>query len=212
MKNIDITTEPAGYLSFGSLSKEQVEDLSHSLGKGEITDELFEIRYNSEGDLEECEGVFVTGAEGDQGNEGVISSDESLPSIGPERTGDGAFIDGIYVVNMRLSKCSISFEFDPGEDYKSSLLEEVSTAIELPNEIRHGTYGCLDCRVVTGYVYDEEEIEEAVEAELIDRGFDFHLMFFAIKNGKTSIIYSNFEGEEEWIDRNTGLNILSEFK
>jgi len=65
MQNINIKTEPAGYISFGQLTQEQVEILSHSLDAQEIADELLEIRYNSDGSLEECEGVFIRGGQVD---------------------------------------------------------------------------------------------------------------------------------------------------
>jgi len=211
MQTIDIKTEPAGYISFGQLTQEQVQILSHSLEAQEIADELLEIRYNSDGTLDECEGVFISGAEGEQGNEGIIAADEYTPNLGPTRSEDGIFSDGVYVINMQLSKCSIGFEFDPNGDYDPSLLEEVSTAIEVPVEIEHGSYGHPDYRVVTGYRYNGEDIEEAVEAGLIDRGFTPHLIFFVIKDGKTTIIYSNYNGEEEWASSEASSNLLSSF-
>ena len=79
MKNIDIKTEPAGYISFGELTPEQAQILSDSLEAQEIADELLEIRYNTDGSLEECEGVFISGLEGEQGNEGIIAVDEFAP-------------------------------------------------------------------------------------------------------------------------------------
>ena len=54
------------------LTNEQVKELSSSLESQEIGEELLEIRYNSDGSLEECEGVFISGEEGQQGNEGII--------------------------------------------------------------------------------------------------------------------------------------------
>ena len=211
MKNIDIKTEPAGYISFGELTPEQAQILSDSLEAQEIADELLEIRYNTDGSLEECEGVFISGLEGEQGNEGIIAVDEFAPKLGPGRTDEGLFSDGAYVINMQLSKCAIGFEFAPDGDYDPTLLEEVSTAIEVPVEIEHGTYGHPDYRIVTGYRYKGDDIEEAVDAELIDRGFTPHLIFFVIKDGKTTVIYSNYNGEEEWGDPEACSNLLSCF-
>ena len=211
MKTIDIKTEPAGYISFGKLTNEQVQALSSSLESQEIDEELLEIRYNSDGSLEECEGVFISGAEGQQGNEGIIAADEFTPRLGPDRNENGLFSDGVYVINMQLSKCSIGFEFDPDGAYDPALLEEVSTAIEVPEEIEHGSYGHPDYRIVTGYRYNGEDIEEAIDAELIDRGFTPHLIFFVIYAGKTTIIYSNYNGDEEWADSEAGAKELSEF-
>lgn len=211
MKTIDIKTEPAGYISFGELTKDQIEVLSRSLKEEEILDELLEIRYNSDGDLEECEGVFVSGIVGGKGNVGTIAVDEFTPRLGPKKADVDAFVDGVYVINMKLSKCSIGFEFDPDGDYDPALLEEVSTAVEVPAQVRHGNYGHPDYKIVTGYRYDGEDIEEAVEAELIDRGFTPHLIFFIIKDGKTTIVYSNYDGEEEWADSEVSSKLLSNF-
>ena len=211
MQNIDIKTEPAGYISFGQLTQDQIQILSDSLEAQEISDTLLEIRYNSDGSLEECEGVFINGVEGEQGNEGIIAVDEFTPKLGPARTDTGLFTDGVYIINMQLSKCSIGFEFDPDGDYDPTLLEEVSTAIEVPAEIEHGSYGHPDYRIVTGYRYNGDDIEEAVDAELIDRGFTPHLIFFAIKDGKTTVIYSNYNGEEEWVDSEACSNLISSF-
>ena len=211
MKTIDIKTEPAGYISFGKLTNEQVQALSSSLESQEIDEELLEIRYNSDGCLEECEGVFISGSEGQQGNEGIIAVDEFTPRLGPDRTENGLFSDGVYVINMQLSKCSIGFEFDPDGDYDAALLEEVSTAVEVPEEIEHGSYGHPDYRIVTGYRYNGEDIEEAIDAELIDRGFTPHLIFFVVNAGKTTIIYSNYNGDEEWADSEAGAKELSKF-
>lgn len=211
MKTIYIKTEPAGYIAFGELIDEQVQALFTSLESQEIDEELLWIRYNSDGFLEECEGVFISGAEGQEGNEGIIAVDEFTPRLGPDRTENGLFSDGVYVINMQLSKCSIHFEFDPDGDYDAALLEEVSTAVEVPEEIEHGTYGHPDYRIVTGYRYNGEDIEEAIDAELIDRGFTPHLIFFVINAGETTIIYSNYNGEEEWADSEAGAKELSKF-
>jgi len=211
MKTIDIKTEPAGYISFGKLTNEQVQALSSSLESQEIEEELLDIRYNSDGSLEECEGVFISGPEGQQGNEGIIVADEFTPRLGPDRTESGVFSDGVYVINMQLSKCSIGFEFDPHGEYDPSLLEEVSTAVEVPEEIEHGSYGHPDYRIATGYRYNGEDIEEAIDAELIDRGFTPHLIFFVINAGKTTIIYNNYNGDEEWADSEAGAKELSKF-
>ena len=100
---------------------------------------------------------------------------------------------------MQLSKCSIGFEFDPDGNYEPALLE-ISTAIEVLEEIEHGSYGHPDYRIVTGYRYNGEDIEEAIDAELRDR---ITLTDFLVINaGKTTVIYSNYNGNEEWADQN----------
>ena len=166
------------------------------------------IRYNSDGSLEECEGVLLVVEKVNKGM--IIVTDEYAPRLGPDRTESSLFSDGAYVI-MQLSKCSIAFKFDPDGEYDPVLLEEVSTAVEVPEEIEHGSYGHPDYRIVTGYRYNGEDIEEAIDAELIDRGFTPHLIFFVINAGKTTVIYSNYNGNEEWADSELGSKELSKF-
>ena len=64
--------------------------------------------------------------------------------------------DGIYLIGMQLSKCSIGFEFDPDEGYEPALLEEVSAADEVPEKIEHDSYGNPDYRIVTSCNYNGE--------------------------------------------------------
>lgn len=211
MKSIEIKTEPAGYLSFGKLSSDQILKLIESLEIEEISDDLMEIRYNSEGDLNECEGVFNCGLPRELGNEGTIVFDDKIPTIGPPEAENTKFEDGVYVIYMKLSKCSFGFEFDPDEPYDQKLLEEVCVPVNVPAEIKHGLYGHPNYNVVVGYRYKGEDIEEALEGELVDRGFDPHLIFFAIKNGITSVVYSYYNDKDEWGNKEILAKLLSSF-
>ena len=48
--------------------------------------------------------------------------------------------------------------------------------------------------------------------EVVDRGYDQQFTFFMIKDGKTTIIYSNYNGNEEWNNSDEGLEILEALK
>ena len=73
-------------------------------------EDLEELRFNGLSD--EADGVVNSGDEGDFGNEGTIVFNEDVERISPqENEEEGYFSDGIYAVLMRLSKCSIEFEF-----------------------------------------------------------------------------------------------------
>ena len=211
MKTIEIKTEPAGYLAFGRLTHEQTALLSDCLQTQEICDDLLEIGYNSSGDLNECEGVFIGGSPGDPGNEGIIVLDDCIPAIGPPVNSESNFEDGVYIINMKLSKCSFGFEFEPEGKYDPNLFQEVCVPVNVPAEIVHGTYGHPDYNVVVGYRYNGDDIEESLEGELIDRGFDQHLIFFVIKDGVTVIAYSNLNGDEEWGDNQVVGDLLKSF-
>lgn len=205
---IYIKTEPGGHILFGKLQPEEIKLLKDSIVKKEISDDLNELRFNSKGNLNECDGVCNSGKEGDFGNEGKIIFDTSIPPLGPESTSDGKdFVDGVYVVLMKLSKCSIQFEFKTERGFDKNKFEEVSVPVKLPKEIVHGLYGHPDFNIISGFQYNGEWLDE-YDGEVIDRQYDVQFTFFVIKGGKTSIIYSNFNGEESWANPNEIIKML----
>ena len=208
--NIYIKTEPGGSIRFGTLEQEQIEQLLSCIMTQELTDELSEIGDNSSGQLNECEGVVNSGDEGDFGNEGTIVYSSDQPALGPSCNDSGSFEDGAYVVMMRLSKCSISFDFTASEGFDEDEFEEISVPVRLPEEIVHGLYGHPDFNIITGFRFRGESVEE-YEGEVEDRGYDDQLTFFVIKDGVTTILYSNYNGEEEWCDEEAARTAMSSF-
>lgn len=208
--SIYIKTEPGGRIAFGSLDLDQMQQLLESIASRELTSELEELRDNSYGSLNECDGVVNSGDEGDSGNEGTIVFSADQPALGPTLNNDGSFEDGVYIVWMRLSKCSIEFEFNARGGFDQDELEEVSVPVRLPGEIVHGLYGHPDFNIVTGFRFRGEPVEE-YEGEVEDRGYDDQLTFFAIKGGETTVLYSNYNGEEEWCDEDKASGVLSSF-
>jgi len=197
--SIYIKTEPGGSIRFGTLNADQIEALQNCIEAQELTDDLREIGDNSSGELNECEGVVNSGDEGDFGNEGTIVYSADQPALGPDYNDDDSFKDGVYVVMMRLSKCSISFEFMASGGFDEDEFEEVSVPVRLPEEIVHGLYGHPEFNIITGFRFRGEPVEE-YDGEVEDRGYDDQLTFFAIKGGEVTVLYSNFNGEEEWCD------------
>ena len=211
MHSIYIKTEPAGRIAFGALSTTQIQQLIDSIDAGELLEELDSLRYNSFGDLEEAEGVVNSGEEGDFGNEGKIVFSEDQTRLGPEDNADGTgYEEGVYVVLMRLSKCSVEFEFDAEGGFDADEFEEVSVPVKLPIEIVHGLYGHPKFNVITGFRFRGETIEE-YEGEIEDRGYDDQLTFFAIKDEKIIVICSNYNEELEWDDSKKCKHILEAF-
>ena len=195
LHRIYIKTEPGGRIAFGKLDDNQVKSLKASLQQKKLNEDLEELRYDS---LDaEMEGVFNTGKNGDFGNEGIITYSDYPTRLGPEDNKNKGYADGVYLVVMRLSKCSIEFRFTPKEGFEKEKFEEVSVPIKLPKEIVHGLYDHLDANIISDFKYDGEEIDE-YEGDVVDRGFEDQFTFFEIKNGKTTVIYSNFNGEESW--------------
>ncbi len=209
--SIYIKTEPGGRISFGSLDRDQISQLSEAIANQELSSELEDLRDNSYGTLNECDGVVNSGDEGDFGNEGSIVFSSDQPAIGPEIDDErGCFKDGVYVVLMRLSKCSIEFEFMAKGGFDSDEFEEVSVPIRLPEEIVHNLYGHPDFNIITGFRFRGEAIDE-YEGEVEDRGYDDKYTFFAIRGGKTLVLYSNYNGDEEWCDPEEAKTVLSAF-
>lgn len=207
-KSIYIKTEPGGHVLFGKLSEEQVDELRICINNQELSEELSEIGDNSYGQLAECDGVVNSGDEGDFGNEGTITYSTDQPALGPEVEEDDTYKDGVYVVVMKLSKCSIEFDFNAEGGFDEDEFEEISVPIRLPEEIKHGLYGHPDFNIISGFKFRGNEVEE-YEGEVEDRGYDTQLTFFSIEDGETHILYSNYNGEEEWAEDETTTDTLS---
>ena len=196
-KSIYMKTEPGGRIGFCELNESQIKLLENSFKEKDLNEDLEELKYD--GMDTEAEGVFNFGSEGSLGNEGKIIFSEEIDFIGPKLLANGKFKDVIYGVIMRLSKCSIEFEFSLNDDYKKEKFEEISVPVILPKQIKHELYGHQASNIIIGFNYEGEYIEE-YEGEIEDRGFDDQFIFFAIKEGKAEIIYSNNDGNEYWID------------
>ena len=207
-KSIYIKTEPGGHILFGKLNEEQVDELRICIDNQELSDELSEIGDNSYGQLAECDGVVNSGDKGDFGNEGTITYSTDQPVLGPEVDDEGTYVDGIYVVVMKLSKCSIEFEFNAEGGFDEDEFEEISVPVRIPDEIEHGLYGHPDFNIITGFKFRGEDLEE-YEGEVEDRGYDTQLTFFAIKDGETHILYSNYNGEEDWQDPDYSVEVIN---
>jgi len=209
--SIYIKTEPGGRIAFGALDADLIRKLQESIISKELSSELDELRYNSYGSLNECEGVVNSGSEGDSGNEGTIAFCADQPQLGPKlKEDDESFEDGIYVVLMRLSKCSIQFEFTAKGGFDEDEFEEISVPVRLPQAIVHGLYGHPDFNVITGFRFRGEAVDE-YEGEVVDRGYDDQLTFFAIKDGETIVLHSNYNGEEHWCNSEQAKSALSPF-
>lgn len=208
--SIYIKTEPGGRIAFGALDLDQIQQLQESIASGGLGSELEDLRYNSYGSLNECDGVVNSGDEGDSGNEGTIVFSTDQPALGPSLIDDGSFEDGVYIVWMRLSKCSIEFEFSARGGFDKDELEEISVPVKLPEEIVHGLYGHPNFNIITGFRFRGETVDE-YEGEVEDRGYEDQLMFLAIKAGEVTVLYSNYNGEEEWCDEDKAKTVLSSF-
>ena len=154
------------------------------------------------------DGVFNSGEEGELGNEGVIAFDTERFGIGPVFDGE-TYEDGVYVAVMKLSKCSIEFEFTAKDGFDEDLFEEISVPVRFPNEISilYFPDGYIGFNVISGFKFRGEAVEE-YDGEVVDRGYETQLTFFYILGNMTTIVYSNYNGEEEWHDCDDAIDDL----
>ncbi|MBO8222626.1 EI24 domain-containing protein [Prochlorococcus marinus str. XMU1401] len=205
-KNIYIKTEPAGKVIFGELNTDQIMKLNKSISEKTLNEELLELKYNSD-DI--YEGVFSYGNDGEDGNEGIIKFDDKS-SIELPQIDSGKYKDGIYFCHLSLTKASIEFSFktSDGLEFDPYEFKEISVPVNLPRIFTEGheLYGSdinEGFNIVTDFEYKGQILEE-YDNELIDRGYDDLFRIIEYKNGKSSIIYSNYNGEENWIEKIEG--------
>ena len=194
-KEIYIKTEPGGRVAFGKLDKTQEKLFYKNYSKKEDIDESLLYLAHS-GMIAECEGVINSGKEGEEGNEGIIVFEKDILIEIPKKNNE--YEKGLYLTYLSLSKVSIQFEFQikDKKEFDPKQFKEISVPIKLPNIIKHGRYGHPNFNIVIDYLYKDKPIEEYQSHgyELIDRGYDDQIIFFEVKDGKTKILYSSYNG------------------
>ena len=192
-KDIYIKTEPGGRVAFGKLDKIQEELFYKNYSKKEDIDESLTLLAYS-GMITECEGVINTGKENEEGNVGIIVFEKDCLIEIPKKNNE--YEEGIYLTCLSLSKVSIQFEFEikDKKEFDPKEFKEISVPIKLPNIIEHEGYRHPNFNIVIDYLYKDKPIEEYQSCNLIDRGYDDQIIFFEVKNGKTKILYSSYNG------------------
>ncbi len=107
--------------------------------------------------------------------------------------------EGFYAVESYLSKMSGEFEFTPndGKDFDPSKMTFNVTEVDI-GAVRDSLYGELVAGVIDGYLYNGEEIEEAADLELIDRGTDHEITIVHVtKDRAPQQIYKVRNGSDE---------------
>ena len=192
-QEIYMKTEPAGRVVFGKLDKDE-EDLFYKnySKKEEIDESLLDLVHS--GRFEDHEGVINSGKDGEDGNEGIIVIEKNSSVEIPKK--NNKYEEGVYLTLLRLSKGSIQFEFElkDKEEFDVKQFKEISVPIKLPKMIEHERYGHPDFNIIVDCLYKDEPIEEFQDAELVDREYEDQIIFFEVKDGKTKILYSSFNG------------------
>ena len=199
-KEIYIKTEPGGRVAFGKLNKTQEELFYKNYSKKEDINESLLYLANS-GMITEYEGVVNRGKEGEKGNVGIIVFEKDCLVEIPKKNNE--YEEGVYLTYLSLSKVSIQFEFEikDKKEFDPKQFKEISVPIKLPNIIEHERYRHPNFNVVIDYLYKDKPIEEYQSHgyELIDRGYDDQIIFFEVKDGKTKILYSSYNGAGKFL-------------
>ena len=198
-KNIYIKTEPGGSIVFGKIDFKYEKIIKNSIKNKSMNDEIFDLKTND--NFLNFEGVINTGTNGQIGNIGKIVYDEDGP-IEFAKDNNGDFLNGFYLIWISFSKVSIDFEFETNDSlpFNKNKFTERSVNINLPEFIKHDSYGSLNFNIVTGYLYNDIFIEEYYDSELIDRGYDSTFIIVKIEKNIIKIIYKNIDGNEYWIE------------
>jgi hypothetical protein len=198
-KKIYIKTEPGGSLVFGKLDVKQEKLIKNAIKNKLMLDDILNQKTNDS--FLNFEGVFNSGKAGKIGNLGKIFYDEDGPIEFPKDK-NGILVNGFYLIWISLSKVSIEFEFETNDNlpFNKNKFSERSVKVNFPKLIEHDTYGSLNFNIVTGYFYNDIFIEECIDAELIDRGYDSTFMLIKVHNNILSIVYKNIDGYEHWIN------------
>jgi len=101
---------------------------------------------------------------------------------------------------LSLSKGSIQFEFElkDKEEFDSEQFQERSVPVRLPKMIEHERYGNSDFNIIIDCVYKGESLQEFLDAELVDRGYDDLITVIEVKNGEMKKLYSSYNGEGKY--------------
>ena len=197
-KEIYIKTEPGGRVAFGKLNKTQEELFYKNYSKKEDINESLLYLANS-GMITEYEGVVNRGKEGEKGNVGIIVFEKDCLVEIPKKNNE--YEEGVYLTYLSLSKVSIQFEFKikDKKEFDPKQFKEISVPIKLPDIIKHERYRHPNFNVVIDYLYKDKPIEEYQSHELTNRGYDDQIIFFEVKDGKTKILYSSYNGAGKFL-------------
>jgi general stress protein YciG len=197
-QEIYIKTEPGGRVAFGKLNKTQEELFYKNYSKKEDINESLLYLANS-GMITEYEGVVNRGKEGEKGNVGIIVFEKDCLVEIPKKNNE--YEEGVYLTYLSLSKVSIQFEFEikDKKEFDPKQFKEISVPIKLPDIIKHERYRHPNFNVVIDYLYKDKPIEEYQSHELTNRGYDDQIIFFEVKDGKTKILYSSYNGAGKFL-------------
>ena len=196
-KEIYMKTEPAGRVVFGKFDKKQEESFYKKYSnKEDLVVDLQDLAYGGLSG-KEYEGVFNYGENGDRGNEGIIVFDEDKIKF-PKK--NDKYEDGLYLAYLSLSKASIQFEFElkDKEEFDPEQFQEVSVPVRFPEMIEHERYGNSEFNIIIDCIYKGESLQEFLDAELVDRGYDDLITVIEVKNGEMKKLYSSYNGEGKY--------------
>ncbi len=205
--NITLRSEPAGKIMLGELTEEQTIILNDCKSKrdGESVKDLLRLKKESLW-LKETEGIFSVGEQGEKGLEGIIELEEGRIEIPLSQNNEDNFEykNGIYFLNVSLSAITwnLSFDSPDGIAYNQNEFIEVSLPVDLPECFAEGHILYSDkisgrFNVIKGFKYKGEALKNFEDYQL-DGGYYDLLIIVSYKDDETTVLYSNYMGDEYW--------------
>lgn len=176
--------EPSGEVVYAKLNDSEISDLKKYYKKKKF-DSLDWI--NSPGNMDIIEhSTAMFGCQFECKNE--VTDHHELPTE-----------DGFYLLAAFLSKYSIAFNFLPNDNEPFDESKFSTSVVEFRFGDFMKPYGDpFDYDLHYRYNYNGEEIEESMDADMIDRGIDSNVYVFQVKDGQRSMVYKNEKGDVTW--------------
>lgn len=187
--NFYLKSEPAGEICVGTLSKDNIKELKKLYKTENMNNSVFIQESFTFNDICSLYGIF-TNLKKDLDFKTPYNQvkEYELPSSEDEK---------FYLIYLAFDKYSLEFDFELDEEF-----DEKKVSIDYAScnfkKIKHA-YGQLTDNVITSIKYDGKDIEDFFDAELIGHGdimTERHILH--VKGDKSSIVYSNRDGEETW--------------
>ena len=74
--------------------------------------------------------------------------------------------------------------------------------------IEHERYGNSEFNIIIDCIYKGESLQEFLDSELVDRGYDDLITVLEVKNGEMKKLYSSYNGEGKYFQKENFLIIF----
>ena len=188
--NFYLESEPAGEICVGTLSEDNVKELKKLYKTDEMSDSIFLQQPFQFNNICHLHGLF-SNLKKDLDFKTTYNKIDEYKILTNE---DEKF----YLIFTVFDKYSLEFDFELDEEFEKKKVSIDYISFDF-KKIKHSIYGKLVGNVITSIKYDDKDIEEFKNADLIDNGdmtTEIHILH--VNGDKSSIVYSNSQDEETW--------------